>query len=311
MSTAILFSPQGSQAVGMGAEIAQLSPAAADTFAAAQAALGWDVAALCWRGPQEDLDDTRRTQPCLVTTSVACFHALAERVSIDAALMAGHSVGEYAALVAAGVVDFDDALRLVTRRAELMADRAGGSMVAVLGLERGTVADALRAAGDGVVVANDNAPGQVVISGSREAVETASAALRAAGARRLLPLRVSGAFHSPLMEPVAQALHEAFARVAWHDAEPPVVSNVTAEPLRDARTIRETLAAQVRSPVEWVRSIERMVAEGVDTFVECGPGGVLAGMVRRIAPQATALSVADAAGLEAAAASLGSARVPA
>lgn len=311
MSTAILFSPQGSQAVGMGAELARLSAAAADTFAAANAALGWDVAALCWRGPQEQLDDTRRTQPCLVATSVACYGALAERVSINAAMVAGHSVGEYAALVAAGVLDFDDALRLVARRGELMADRAGGSMVAVLGLERRAVADALRASGDGVVVANDNAPGQVVISGSREAVDGASASLRAAGARRLLPLRVSGAFHSPLMEPVADALREAFASVTWRDAQPPVVSNVTAQPLRDAETIRETLAEQVRSPVEWVRSIDRMVAEGVDTFVECGPGGVLAGMVRRIAPQATALSVADAAGLEAAAAALDTARVPA
>ncbi len=170
-----------------------------------------------------------------------------------------------------------------------------------MGLDRERVAAVVAEAADGdLVVANDNAPGQVVISGSLAAITVAEPALQAAGARRVIALKVSGPFHSPLMAPVGEALARAFGEVAWHDASPPVVSNVTAEPVAEAGTIRSLLARQVSSPVEWVASVRRMVADGVDTFVECGPGNALAGMVRRIAPEARTFAVSDAASLAAA-----------
>jgi [acyl-carrier-protein] S-malonyltransferase len=216
-------------------------------------------------------------------------------------------VGEYAALVAAGALEFAAALRLVSRRASLMAGAGGeGGMAAVLGLERAQV----QAAVDGVarpielVVANDNAPGQVVISGRRDALAAAEDAMRAAGARRVVPLPVSGAFHSPLMASVTDALSEAFEAEEWRDVRIPIVSNVTAEPVTDPGRIRSLLAEQVRSPVEWVASVERMVADGVDLMIECGAGTALTGMVRRIAPGVRTGSVTDAATLAAAGALL-------
>jgi [acyl-carrier-protein] S-malonyltransferase len=304
MSLALLFSPQGSQVVGMGRELADVSPSARAVFAEADAVLGWAVGALSWEGPEERLNDTRQTQPCLLATSVAAMRALEERTEIRPSVVAGHSVGEYAALVAAGVLELPAALRLVARRGELMAGAAtDGAMSAILGLERATVEELVEAVGrpTRLVVANDNAPGQVVISGHREAVEAAEEAMRSAGARRCVRLPVSGAFHSPLMAPVAEALAEAFEEEAWHDARVPVVSNVTAEPLTDASRIRALLAEQVRSPVEWVRGVERMVADGVDVMVECGSGAALTGMVRRIAPDVRTAAVHDAASLDAAA----------
>ena len=303
MSLAVVFSPQGSQAVGMGRELADASPAARAVFAEADATLGWPVSATCWDGPVERLNDTRQTQPCLLTTSLAAYRALAERAELAPAIVAGHSVGEYAALVAAGVLELPAALRLVARRAELMAGAGDdGGMAAVIGLERAAV----EAVVDGMagparlVVANDNAPGQVVISGRLAALAAVSEPMRAAGAKRVLPLPVSGAFHSPLMAGVAGRLAEAFEAEAWRDARIPVISNVNAEPLTDAGRIRALLAEQVRSPVEWVRSVERMAAMGVDAVIECGPGSALTGMVRRISPAMRLANVADPAGLAAA-----------
>jgi [acyl-carrier-protein] S-malonyltransferase len=210
--------------------------------------------------------------------------------------VAGHSVGEYAALVAAGVLSTTDAIRLVARRGELMATATvDGGMTAVIGLEREAVADAIAAVASpaDLVVANDNAPSQIVISGTRSALVAAEPALREAGARRIIPLPVSGPFHSPWMADVTEELSAAFNGAAWADPDPPLVSNVTGEPVSDAATIRNLLAEQVRSPVEWVASVRSMVAEGVDTFVECGPGSALTGMVKRIAPEARTLNVSD------------------
>jgi [acyl-carrier-protein] S-malonyltransferase len=303
MSLALLFSPQGSQAVGMGRELAEASRAARATFDEADATLGWAISDACWSGPEALLNDTRQTQPCLLTTSVAALRALEERGSVTPAFVAGHSVGEYAALVAAGVLRFDAALRLVTRRAALMAEvDTGGGMVAVIGLGRAAVEGVVHALGrpTELVVANDNAPGQVVISGTNDALAAVEPPMKAAGARRVIRLPVSGAFHSPLMAGVADALHEAFAAEQWSDARVPVVSNVTAEPVTDATRIRALLAEQVRSPVEWVRSVERMRGEGVDTMIELGSGAALAGMVRRIAPAVRALAIHDTATLGAA-----------
>jgi [acyl-carrier-protein] S-malonyltransferase len=308
VSLALVFSPQGSQAVGMGRDLAERWPAAAGAFARADAALSsWSISAACWDGPAEWLNDTRRTQPCLVATSFAALEALIEAgseagMTIRPAFVAGHSVGEYTALVAAGVIGFEDAVRLVARRGELMAGAGvAGGMTAVIGLDREAVAAAIEAVASPaeVVVANDNAPGQVVISGELEALREAEDLLRAAGARKLISLPVSGPFHSPWMAEVTDELAEAFEGVRWTDARPPVVSNVSARPLTDADEIRNALAEQVRSPVEWVASVRRMVADGVDTFVECGPGSALTGMVRRIAPEVRTHNVADQASLAA------------
>lgn len=300
MSLALLFSPQGSQSVGMGRELAVLSASARDVFARADAVLGWSVSKLSWEGPEERLNDTRQTQPCLVTASVACLAALREAQStLQPAFVAGHSVGEYAALVAADVLSLDDALRLVARRGALMADAADGGMLAVIGLAREVVAETVALVGtpDEIVIANDNAPGQVVVSGRPAALDAAADALRAAGAKRVIPLRVSGPFHSPAMRPVGEELARAFDDAAWHDATIPLMSNVTAQPVTDATQIRGLLARQVSSPVEWVACIRHMRDAGVDTFVEFGPGSALSGMVRRIAPEARALNVSDAATL--------------
>jgi [acyl-carrier-protein] S-malonyltransferase len=303
MSLALLFSPQGSQAIGMGRELAEASSAAREIFDEADAVLGWSVSDACWNGPAELLNDTRQTQPCLLTTSVAALRALEERGPVTPAFVAGHSVGEYAALVAAGVLRFDAALRLVARRATLMAAAdTGGGMAAVIGLDRATVDDVVAASGrpTELVVANDNAPGQVVISGTSDALTSAEEPMKAAGAKRVIRLPVSGAFHSPLMAGVADALHEAFEAENWADARVPVVSNVTAEPLTDAGRMRALLAEQVRSPVEWVRGVERMRDDGVDTVIELGAGAALIGMVKRIAPEVRGLAVHDRATLDAA-----------
>lgn len=307
MTLALLFSPQGSQTVGMGRELADRSPAAAAVFDEADATLGWSVSETCWYGPAEWLDDTLQTQPCLLTTSVAAFRALGETADPTPAVVAGHSVGEYAALVAAGVLELPAALRLVARRAELMAGAGEGGMAAILGLDR----DAVQAVVDGLarptelVVANDNAPGQVVVSGPLDALERVSDGMRAAGARRVLRLPVSGAFHSPQMAGVAEQLAAAFEAETWRDAGVPVMSNVSAEPLTDAGRIRALLAEQVRAPVEWVRCVRRMVDDGVEVMVECGAGAALVGMVRRIAPEVETATVTDAASLGAAVELLG------
>lgn len=307
MTVALLFSPQGSQSVGMGRDLADGVPAARAIFEMADAVLGWSVRELAWEGPAERLNETQWTQPALLTTSLAALAALRERIDPAPAFVAGHSVGEYAALVAAGVLSFPDALRLVARRGELMAQAVvEGGMAAVIGLDRPTVAEVIASVASpaDLVVANDNAPGQVVISGTGSALADAEIALRDAGARRVIALPVSGPFHSGWMAQVCDDLAQAMTKAEWHAADPPMISNVSAEPVEDAGMIRSLLAEQVRSPVEWVASVRRMVDEGVDTFIECGPGAALTGMVRRIAPESRLLNVSDMASLDATVASL-------
>lgn len=286
----------------MGRDLADGISAARAVFERADQVLGWSVRELAWHGPDERLSETQWTQPALLTTSIAALAALEARIQPKPAFVAGHSVGEYAAIVAAGCLSFPDALLLVARRGDLMARaRVDGGMAAVLGLDRPAVAEviAIVASPTDLVVANDNAPGQVVISGTRAALIDAEPALRTAGARRVVGLPVSGPFHSPWMAEISGELAAAIDEAEWHDADPPLVSNVTGEPMTDARIIRGLLAEQVRSPVEWVASVRRMVREGVDTFIECGSGSTLTEMVKRIAPETQTLHVSDMASLDA------------
>lgn len=294
-----LFPGQGSQQVGMGRALAERYPAAARVFDEASDALGLDLRALCWEGPAEELELTSNAQPAIVATSIAALRAAlnAGLVSDDPVCL-GHSVGEYSALVAAGALSLGDAVRLVRRRGELMQSVGRGAMSAVLGLDAGAVASAVQ--GTGAVVANDNAPGQVVISGAPEAVAAATAALMAAGAKRVVPLRVSGAFHSPAMREVAPRLREALDAASWRELRSRVVANVDAEFHEHARELPELLERQVWSPVRWTESVRRAATGGVTSFIEFGAGNVLTGLVRRIVPSARTANVSDPGTLEAA-----------
>lgn len=284
----LLFPGQGSQFVGMGRDLVEAFPEARATFEEADEALGTALSRLCWEGPESELTLTVNAQPAILVHSVAVWR-LIERRAPQVTLAAGHSLGEFSAYVAAGSLSFADAVRTVRRRGELMY-RSGserpGTMAAVLGLDDAVV-DAVctdaSARGEGVVIAaNFNAPGQVVVSGDVAAVRWAEAALKEAGAKRVLPLNVSGAFHSPLMEVAKAGLGEQLASVEVRDPRFPVVSNVTALPVSTAFDARRLLLEQLTSPVRWVASVEAMRSAGVEEFWEVGPGNVLTGLLRRI-----------------------------
>ena len=289
-SVAFLFPGQGAQAVGMGRDFAAASPAAAAVFAEASEVLGWDVAAVCFDGPQEELNRTAISQPAILTTSLAAVAAmreagLAEVAACSAA--AGLSLGEYSALVMAGAMTVADAVRLVQKRAQFMAEACHvnpGTMVSVIGLEDGIV-EALCAEVRGeemVVAANYNCPGQVVISGTRAGVERAAQLARERGAKRAMPLAVEGAFHSPLMAPAAERLAEELARTPVKECAFPVVANVSAEPVGGPDEIRRSLVRQLTSPVRWSQSVRWLIEKRGPRFVEAAPGRVLAGLLRRI-----------------------------
>ena len=300
-----VFPGQGSQKTGMGRELCERYPAAARVMVQADQVLGFDLRRLCFEGPDDELQRTVNAQPALLATSIASL-AAAEAALGDLAApacVAGHSLGEFTALVAAGVLDFPAALRLVRRRGELMqeADPAG-AMLAVIGLDAAAVDAALK--GTGWVVANDNAPGQVVVSGPKASLDRASTALTSAGANRVLPLRVSAAFHSAAMRPVGDALAREMRGLPFHDARAPVLTNVDAEPHSRAADFPPLLARQAYSPVRWVASVRRMEDQRVDRFVEFGVGAVLTGLIKRIAPAARCVNVQDPRSLEEAAAVL-------
>ena len=282
----------------MGKALSEAFPAAVRTYDEAGEAIGLDLRSLCFDGPQEDLDRTANAQPAILTTSVAALRvALEEGLPADDPLCLGHSLGEFSALVAAGALTLPDAVRLVRRRGQLMqqADPSGG-MAAVIGLDADVVARCIE--GTGLVVANDNAPGQVVISGPLDRFVAATAALKAAGAKRVLPLRVSAAFHSPAMRPVAPLLAKAIAATPFSELRYTVIANVDAEPHEHARDFPALLEKQVWSPVRWVASMRRASAEGATHFVELGAGNVLAGLAKRIVPDVTTANVSDPASLE-------------
>ncbi len=302
--TAFVFPGQGSQSVGMGAALAATSPAAASVFEAADAALGESISRLAWDGPAETLDLTRNAQPALVATSIAYLAALRERraagglAPIEPRHVAGHSMGQYSALVATGALSLADAVRLVRVRGELMqASGSGrdGAMAAIIGLDDARFPGVIAAgsAAGVVTVANRNSPGQVVISGERAAVDAATAAAKAAGARRAIVLPVSVAAHSTLMAEAAAGMERALAPVAFADPHPSLLANADAHPLRTADDARGELVEHLTRGVDWIAIVERMRAEGVDTFIEVGPGRVLTGLIRRIAPDATAIALDD------------------
>lgn len=287
MAYALVFPGQGAQSVGMLDALAEAYPVVRETFAEASNAIDLDLWRLASEGPAELLDATEQTQPVLLTASIAALRALESHGGLAPAAVAGHSLGEYAALVAAGTLSLSDAVRLVRRRGLLMAEAvpAGqGAMAAILGLDNEAIAEACaEAAGDEVVSpANFNAPGQIVISGHRAAVERAIEGCKARGAKRALPLPVSGPFHSALMVPAAEAFRADLEAVSFQPAAVPVYQNVTAAPTQDPAVLRDQLLVQLSAPVQWTRSVQAMGAAGITAAVECGPGAVLATMVRRI-----------------------------
>ena len=297
----VVFPGQGSQAPGMGRDFFENIPVAKQVFQEVSEALHFDVAALCLNSDAETLRRTENAQIALFTCGVAAYRALAERTKVDAAFMAGHSVGEYAALVAAGWLDLADGARLVRRRGDLMANAGSqrpGTMAAVLGMERDALEDLCRAHSDErqtVVIANDNCPGQLVVSGDVDAVHALSADAPGMGAKRVLPLNVSGAFHSPLMEESAAQLAEPLQQASWRIGDVKVISNVTARPETDWANL---LVEQLRRPVRWCESIHFALGQGVTTQIECGNGEVLGGLLRRIEPNRQSLRVLDTATLD-------------
>ncbi len=305
---AFVFPGQGAQKVGMGKTLADAFPICRDTFAEADAALGEPLSALCFEGPEDRLMLTENTQPAILAMSTAVAR-LAVSHGIRAAFAAGHSLGEYSAHVAAGTLSFADALRTVRRRGQYMQEAVPvgeGAMAAILGLDAEGVARACAEAADGQVVtpANLNAPGQIVIAGHRDAVARAGERAKALGAKRAIPLAVSAPFHCPLMKPAENRLAPELRGLSLHDPAFPVVANVDAEPKRTAAASVEALVRQVSSPVRWEDVVRRLIADGVTTFVELGPGAVLAGLIKKIDRTPSVYSIEDEMGLRAAVAGL-------
>lgn len=306
---AYVFPGQGSQVVGMGRDLAATWADAGTVFREADEALGEPISRLAWEGPADDLNRTENAQPALVSASIAYYDAYAERLGPAAAnvprprFMAGHSMGQYSAAVGAGAMTVGTAVRLVRERGRLMQSSASGrdgAMAAVLGLDEAAIPELVRrASASGTFgVANRNSPGQIVVSGERPAIDAAVEIGRELGAKRVLVLPVSVAAHSPLMAEAAAGLREVLAGAEISDPVVPLLANADAHPITTAEGIRTELVEHLTTGVDWVRAVETMTAAGVDTFIEVGPGKVLTNLIKRIAPDATAMSLDDADALD-------------
>lgn len=302
---AFVFPGQGSQSVGMGKALAASSAAARAIFERADAALGEGISALAWDGPGDLLDQTENAQPALLATSIAYLDALRERwaelgMSVPAAqYAAGHSMGQYTALVAAGALSLEDGVRLVRERGRQMQASGGGrdgAMAAIIGLDDAALPELIaQGSVHGVFgVANRNAPGQVVVSGERAAIEAGAEAAKALGARKAIVLPVSVAAHSPLMGEAAAAMRRILAPIAFMDPTPRLLANADARPIETADACRAELIEHLTAGVDWVRAVETMATAGVTTFIEVGPGRVLTGLIKRIAPDAEGIALDDA-----------------
>ncbi|AWB44255.1 [acyl-carrier-protein] S-malonyltransferase [Paenibacillus sp. CAA11] len=293
---AFIFPGQGSQAVGMGKDVYEAVPSARETFEGANRVLGFALTDLIFEGPEGDLKQTANTQPALLTTSYALYQALAAQ-GVQPDYVAGHSLGEYSALTAAGVLSFEEAVSVVRARGEFMEQAVPGgqgAMAAVLGGDRKALAALcaeITASGQLVELANINCPGQIVISGSKEGVDTAAQRIKEIGAKRAILLEVSGPFHSSLMKGAAEKLQEKLGQVQFRNADIPVIANVTARETQSAEEISQLLTLQVYSPVLWDDSVRSLISLGVDTFVEIGPGAVLTGLVKKIDKSVRTLNV--------------------
>jgi len=283
---AYVFPGQGSQSTGMGLDLYNSYPSAKEIFAEADASLGFSLSRLCFEGPEEELRKTHNVQPAILVVSIACLKALEEAAIANfpsPTFVAGHSLGEYTALVAAGVLGLTDAVLLIRERGRLMYEaglKNPGSMLAIMGLDEETVKDI--SFHSGTEISNINCPGQIVVSGAAQALVEADKLARVKGARALRPLKVSGAFHSALMEPIIAEFSRIVSDVRFQPAVIPVISNVTARPLTDVDSIKEELVKQLRNCIQWQRSVEYMMHSGITTFYEIGPGRVLTGLIRRI-----------------------------
>ena len=300
---AFVFPGQGSQSVGM-LDAWGDHAVVRDTLAEASAALGEDLAALIESGPKEALDLTANTQPVMLVASIACWRAWRAEGGLAPAAVAGHSLGEYSALVAAGALSLADAVPLVRLRAQAMQQAVpvgAGAMAAILGLDADAVragcAEAAAATGEPVAAANYNDPNQTVISGAKAAVDKACELLKAAGAKRALPLAVSAPFHSSLMKPAAEALRARLETVALAVPTIPVINNIDVAVQNDPAAIKEALVRQAFGPVRWVETVQAIKARGIDRVVECGPGKVLAGLVKRVEPELAVFNILDPASL--------------
>lgn len=297
MKAALVFPGQGSQSVGMGEALAREFDAARETFAEASEAAGFDLAALCFSGPADQLALTANTQPCVLTASIAAWRVMASVTGIAPATAAGHSLGEYSALVAAGALPLAAAVTAVRKRGEWMQEAvpAGqGAMAAVMGLDPGRLSDLCREAAQTQVVvpANDNAPGQIVISGHAEAVDRAMALAKTVGGK-CRKLNVSGPFHTPLMEPAAVKMESLLAGIDWRPPSFPVRANIDTEPHRGPGETVARLRAQIVGPVRWRETVQAMAEDGVELFIEVGPGTVLAGLITRTVPEARVLPMSE------------------
>lgn len=302
---AFVFPGQGSQSLGMLAELAALHPIIEQTFKEASAALGYDLWALIQNGPVEELNKTWQTQPALLTASVALWRLWQQEGGKQPAMLAGHSLGEYSALVCAGVLSFDDAVRLVELRGKLMQDAVpagAGAMYAIIGLDDASIVKACEESAQGQVVApvNYNSPGQVVIAGEKEAVERAAQACKTAGAKRALPLSVSVPSHCALMKPAADKLALELKTITFNTPEIPVINNVDVKCETEADSIRDALVRQLYNPVQWTKCVETMADSDIEHLFEVGPGKVLTGLTKRIMDSLTASAINDRAGLTAA-----------